>query len=132
MGYRFLADGLVLLHLDFIVFVVGGGWLAWRWPRLAWLHLPVAAWGVWIEWSRGICPLTPLENAYRRRAGEAGYSGSFVEHYILPVLYPAGLTPETQWVLGAIVLLVNVLAYARLWRRRRRNLTRSGRAEGAP
>lgn len=121
MLYRVLADALVLVHLAFVAFVVAGGWLAWRWPRVALLHLPAVAWGVWIEWSHGVCPLTPLENAWRRRAGEGGYTGSFVEHYILPVLYPAGLTPATQWVLGGIVLLVNALVYAMLWRRWRRS-----------
>jgi len=86
------------------VFVVLGGLLVLRWPRLAWAHLPAAAWGVWIEWSAGICPLTPLENRLRRAGGEAGYADSFVEHHVMPVLYPMGLTPDVQAWLAAIVL----------------------------
>lgn len=133
MPYAVLADLLVTLHLAFVAFVVAGGALVWRWPRLAWLHLPAAAWGVWIEWSGGICPLTPLENAWRARAGQAGYAGSFVEQYLVPVLYPAELTPVTQWVLGAAVLAVNAAVYALRWRRlRRHRVSRSARAAGTP
>ncbi|MBP0635958.1 DUF2784 domain-containing protein [Cupriavidus sp. AcVe19-6a] len=118
-----LADLVVIVHGLFIVFVVAGGLLVLRWPRLAWVHLPAAAWGVMIEWSGWICPLTPLENALRRAAGEAGYSEGFVERYLLPLIYPAGLTPAVQLWLGLIVLVVNVTVYAavyaRWWRRRR-------------
>ena len=118
MFYRWLADALVLLHLAFVVFVVAGGLLVLRWPRLAWLHVPAAAWGVWIEWSAGICPLTPLENRLRAAGGEAGYAGSFVEQYVMPVLYPAAITPAIQGWLGAVVLLLNLVVYGWLWRRR--------------
>ncbi|MBP0631956.1 MULTISPECIES: DUF2784 domain-containing protein [unclassified Cupriavidus] len=118
-----LADLVVIVHGLFIVFVVAGGLLVLRWPRLAWVHLPAAAWGVMIEWSGWICPLTPLENALRRAAGEAGYSEGFVERYLLPLIYPVGLTPAVQLWLGLIVLVVNVTVYAavyaRWWRRRR-------------
>jgi uncharacterized membrane protein YhhN len=92
MLYRWLADLVVVLHFGFVLFVVGGGLLALRWPRLARVHLPTAVWGVLIEFGGWLCPLTPLENWLRRRSGGAGYAGGFVEHYVLPVLYPSGLT----------------------------------------
>ena len=112
MLYRLLADAVVVLHLGFVGFVVLGGLLALRWPRAAWVHLPAALWGVWIEFTGRICPLTPLENWLRRQGGDAGYSASFVEHYVIPVLYPAALTRELQWALGGIVIVVNAAAYA--------------------
>ncbi|HEJ3978977.1 TPA: DUF2784 domain-containing protein [Pseudomonas aeruginosa] len=118
MSYRLAADALVWLHLGFILFVLFGGLLPLRWPRLAWLHLPAVAWGCAVEFLGLPCPLTPLENRLRRAAGDAGYSGGFVEHYLLPLLYPAGLTPAVQWILGAIVLLVNLIAYLYLLHRR--------------
>ncbi|WP_019560130.1 MULTISPECIES: DUF2784 domain-containing protein [Caldimonas] len=129
MIYRALADLLVLLHLGFVVFVVLGGFLVWRWPRLVWAHLPAAAWGAWIELSAGICPLTPLENHLRQAGGQAGYTTSFVEHYVMPLLYPVGLTPAVQAWLGIGVMAINALAYG-LWAWRR--LSRSDRATGTP
>ncbi|MCO4864872.1 DUF2784 domain-containing protein [Cupriavidus sp. WGlv3] len=114
-----LADLVVIAHALFIVFVVAGGLLVLRWPRAAWVHLPAAVWGVLIEWAGWICPLTPLENTLRRAAGQAGYSGGFVERYLLPMIYPAGLTPSVQLWLGLVVLVVNVAIYALWWRRRR-------------
>ena len=120
MSARIAADLLVLVHLGFVAFVVAGGFLAIRWPRLAWLHVPAALWGAWVEVTATICPLTPLENAMRRRAGETGYEGGFIEHYLMPVLYPAGLTPERQRWLGALVVAVNLAAYALAIRRARR------------
>jgi Protein of Unknown function (DUF2784). len=120
MLYRMLADALVLLHLGFVAFVVLGALLVRRWPWLAWAHLPAVAWGVWIEWSAGLCPLTPLEQRLRRAGGEAGYASSFVEHYVLPLLYPLGLTPAIQAGLAVCVLALNAGLYAGLWRRRRR------------
>ncbi|MFZ5623370.1 MAG: DUF2784 domain-containing protein [Gemmatimonadota bacterium] len=113
-----LANLLVLFHAAFVLFVVLGGLLVLRWPRLAWLHLPAAIWGAAIEFTGWICPLTPLENRFRRLAGEAGYSGGFIEHYVLPVLYPTGLTRSVQYVLGALVVLLNVVIYAIVVRRR--------------
>jgi len=116
-----LADALVLLHLLFVVFVMTGGFLLVRWPGLLWLHLPAAAWGAYIEFSGGICPLTPLENSLRVLGGGSAYSGDFVERYLLPLLYPAQLTPALQQVLGGVVVGVNLLAYAlayRAWQRR--------------
>jgi len=113
-----LADAVVVVHFLFILFVVAGALLLFRWPRVAWVHLPAAAWGVVVEWAGWICPLTPLENALRREAGHTGYGGGFVERYLLPVIYPAGLTPGIQLLLGTVVLIVNVLIYAIWWRRR--------------
>ena len=115
------ADGLLLLHLLFILFALLGGLLVWRWPRLAWLHLPAAFWGALVELMHWPCPLTPLEQQLRRAAGQAGYDGGFIEHYLLPLIYPAGLTPQIQVLLGLIVLTLNGLVYGLwLWRRRRR------------
>jgi len=118
--YRALADLVLVVHLAFVLFVVLGGLLVLRWPRLAWLHVPAAVWGVLIEYTGWICPLTPLENSLRERGGGAGYSGGFIEHYIQPVLYPAGLTRGTQIVLGSLALLVNLTAYGVVIARRSR------------
>lgn len=121
MLYTTLADLVVLAHFGFVVFVVAGGIAVLRWPRVAWVHLPAAAWGALIEYAGWICPLTPLENALREAGGQAAYSGDFVEHYVVPVLYPAALTRDTQIALGSAVLLVNGIVYWRLvWRARRR------------
>ena len=129
MLYRILADLVVALHFAFVLFVVLGGLFALRWPRAAWLHLPAAIWGAGIEFVAGICPLTPLENRFRRLGGEAGYSGGFVEHYVLPVLYPAGLTHDVQLVLGTIVVVLNVVIYTVVWRRWRRGVGWSRRSD---
>jgi len=120
MGYRALADVILVLHLGFVLFVVLGGLLLVRWPWIAFVHLPAAAWGVWIEYAGAICPLTPLEQQLRQRGGETAYAGGFVEHYITAVLYPAGLTRGIQLVLGSGVLLLNLILYLRWWRRRAR------------
>jgi hypothetical protein len=117
MGYAALASIVLAVHGAFVLFVVAGGALALRWPRAAWAHLPAAAWGAGIELAGGVCPLTPLENQLRRLAGEAGYAGGFVEHYVTAVLYPDGLTRGAQLGLGAAVLLVNSLIYWVLLRR---------------
>ncbi|MEW6426931.1 MAG: DUF2784 domain-containing protein [Thermodesulfobacteriota bacterium] len=119
MLYRLLADLLVAVHLLFILFVLFGGLLALRWRPVVRLHLPAVCWGIVIEWSGWICPLTPLENRLRQKAGQAGYPGGFVEHYLLPVVYPEGLTREVQLVLGGLVLAVNLLVYGLILRRRR-------------
>ena len=120
MLYHHLADLVVAIHLAFVIFVVVGALFVLRWPRLAWMHVPAAIWGVLIEYAGWICPLTPLENWLRRAGGQASYQGGFVEHYVIPVLYPLGLTRATQWVLGTIVLAVNIGAYGALAIRRRR------------
>jgi len=109
---RLAADAVVALHLAFVVFAAVGGLLAWRRLAYAWVHLPALAWAAYVEFSGTICPLTPLENRLRARAGEAGYAGSFVEHYLMPVLYPVGLTPDAQKWIGAALVALNVAIYA--------------------
>ena len=111
MIWSLLADSLVILHFAFTTFVVFGGFLTWRWPRLAVVHLPALVWGCWVEVSHSICPLTPLENHFRHLGGEAGYSGSFLAHYLRSMLYPVGLTGHIQWALAAALIAVNVIAY---------------------
>lgn len=115
--YRLLAGLVVAFHALFIGFIVLGGFLTWRWRRVAWIHVPCAVWGILIEYRGWTCPLTPLENHLRAKAGAAGYSGGFIEHYVLPAIYPAGLTPRIQLVLGTGVLLINLFAYGVLLRR---------------
>lgn len=117
-----LADAVVALHLGFVIFVVFGGLLVLRWPKLIWAHVPAALWGVWIEFAGWICPLTPLENWLRAQAGQTRYATSFVEHYLVPVLYPPALTRDVQWALGGAAFAVNLAVYVVVWRRR----TRSG------
>ncbi len=119
MIYRWLADAVVVLHLGFVVFVMLGGFLLRRWPKLIYAHVPAAVWGVLIEFAGWTCPLTPLENSFRARGGQAGYSGGFIDHYIIPILYPAGLSRNIQWLLGVLALGVNVLAYILFMRRRK-------------
>lgn len=118
MGSRILADLLVLVHLGFVLFVVAGGALVLRWPRLAFAHVPAAVWGAWIELSGGICPLTPWEKLLRERAGQAVYAGDFIGHYVLPVLYPVDLSRDVQIWLGLGVLLTNLALYTVVVRRR--------------
>lgn len=118
MLYAWLATAVVAVHLAFVVFVVAGGLLVRRWPRLAWVHLPCAAWGIYVELAGKICPLTPLENDLRRRAGAAGYAEGFLEHYLVAIVYPSGLTPSLQWTLGALAIAVNLGVYAWVLRRR--------------
>jgi uncharacterized protein DUF2784 len=118
---RLLADAVVLLHLVFIVFALAGGVLVLFRGYIAWLHLPAVAWAAYAEFTATICPLTPLENSLRKQAGQEGYDGGFVEHYLIPLIYPAALTPRLQMLIGAIVVAVNVAVYAAaLWRRSRR------------
>jgi len=114
---RIAADAVLLIHLAFVAFVVLGGFLLLRWPRLAWIHVPALVWGALIEFGGWICPLTPLEVSLRRVAGQAGYSGDFIDHYIVALLYPDGLTRPMQIALGSIVVLINVLIYAMVVRR---------------
>jgi hypothetical protein len=114
--FRAAADLVVLVHVVFVAFVVLGALLVARWPRLAWVHVPAAAWGVFIEFRGWICPLTPLENYLRQRGGSSTYEGEFVEHYILPLLYPAYLTTQVQIWLGSLALTVNVALYWRIIR----------------
>ena len=113
-----MADLVVLLHFAFVLFVVFGGLLVLRWPRVAYVHLPVAVYCVLIEVIGWVCPLTPLEKRLRESAGQQGYEGGFVEHYILPVLYPAGLTRGVQLALGVVVIAINLAIYAVIARAR--------------
>jgi hypothetical protein len=117
--YRLLADLTVAVHLAFLVFVVAGGFLARRYRWLVIPHLFCVAWGVYVEAAGAICPLTPLENRFAARAGQAGYQGSFIEHYLVPLIYPERLTREVQWALAGLLVAVNVVAYLRLLRRRK-------------
>lgn len=119
MRYRLLADLTLLLHLAFVVFAMVGGLLVLKWPRLAWLHLPAAAWGALVEFTGWICPLTPLETSLRAMGGESVSGSDFIGRYLLPVLYPTGLTGDLQVVLGMGVLAVNTALYTWLWRRRK-------------
>lgn len=127
MIYRVLADLVVLLHFAFILFVVVGGLLVWRWRRVAWAHLPAAVWGTLIMVVGWTCPLTPLEHLLRARGGEAGYAGGFIAHYIEPVIYPGGLTPGMHMALGTGVVVLNLPIY---WRMARR-LSAAGRGRGS-
>lgn len=112
MGYRFLADAVLLVHLAFILFVAFGALLVARWPRLLPLHLAAAAWGVGIELLGAICPLTYVENHMRLQAGGAGYRGGFIDHYLLPLIYPGAMSRGLQYALAAAVLIVNAALYA--------------------
>jgi len=118
MIYQWLADLVVVFHFVFILFALFGALLV-LWRRwIVWFHLPAAVWAMMVELNSWICPLTPLENYFRRLAGKAGFGGSFIEHYLIPVIYPAGLTPNIQIILGGIVLVVNVAIYVMVFRQR--------------
>lgn len=120
MGWAILADAVLVLHGAFIAWATLGALAVWRWPRLVWVHLPALAWGVWIEASAGICPLTPLENVLRHRAGQLGYDGSFIDHHLGALIYPQGLTPAVQWRIALGLAAFNLLLYALMvWRRAR-------------
>lgn len=115
-----LADLVLATHAAFVLFVIAGGLLAFKWPRILWVHAPAAAWGVIVEYAGFTCPLTPLEVALRERAGGTGYEGGFIEHYIEGLLYPSDLTREVQIALGTLALLVNASVYWAVFRRARR------------
>lgn len=112
MFYRLLADTVLALHFAFVAFALLGGLLVLRRPRVAWLHLPTLLWGIIVQWADWICPLTPLENHLRVLGGEAGYAGGFIQHYLMPLLYPDNLTLDLRIILGAVLLIVNVAVYA--------------------
>ena len=120
MGYRLLADLVVVLHLAFLLFTVLGGLLVFRWRWFPWLHLPAATWGMFVELSGRVCPLTDLENWLRQAGGGIGDERDFIDRYLMPILYPPGLTRGMQLALGACVLVVNVMIYTTVWRRRTR------------
>lgn len=117
MYYWILANLTVILHFIFVCFVVLGGLLIFRWRWIFLLHLPAAVWGALIEYQGWLCPLTPLEQQFRQMAGQAGYAGGFIAHYLLPVLYPSDLTRAVQIVLGSFVIAINILVYGWLIRR---------------
>jgi hypothetical protein len=117
MVYRVLADLVVMMHLAFVLFAVLGGFLVIKWKRYAWIHVPIVVWAALIEFAGWVCPLTPLENWLRERGGEIVYRSGFVEHYILPLLYPTVLTRRLQIALGLLVLIINVVIYGWVWRR---------------
>jgi hypothetical protein len=118
MWYQLLADAVVILHLAFVLFVLFGGLLALWKPRMVWLHLPAALWGAAVEFGGWVCPLTPFEQWLRLEGGQPGYRSDFIEEYVLPVLYPAGLTHHLQVALGTLVVVVNMAIYGWLWRRK--------------
>jgi hypothetical protein len=122
LTYRALADLVVGLHFIFVLFVVLGGLLVLRWRWMVYLHLPAAIWGAAIEFAGWVCPLTPLEQWLRRKAGDTAYAGGFIEHYILPVLYPSALTRDIQLVLGVLVIVLNLAIYTYVFRKRRTRL----------
>ena len=124
MHYTVAADVLVIAHLAFIMFVMLGGLLLLKWPRLIYLHLPAVAWGTLVELRGWLCPLTPLEQHYRTLAGETGYSDSFVQHYLLPLIYPAGLTRDVQTLLAMCVITINLVIYAVMYVKYQRNSRR--------
>lgn len=111
MFYKLAADAVVVIHLLFIIFALAGGLLLFLKRWIVWIHLPAVVWAVLIEWKGWICPLTPLENHLRQKAQFAAYEEGFIEHYLLPVIYPAGLTPQIQYFLGVFVIAVNFLVY---------------------
>ncbi len=121
MVYSFLADIVTIIHLLFILFVIFGGFLVLKWRWIIYFHIPAAVWGALIEFKGWICPLTPWENQLRQAGGEAGYSGGFIEHYILPVMYPENLTQEIQVILGIFVIVINLTVYGWIiyrWRKK--------------
>lgn len=118
--YRIAADGVVVIHLGFILFVFLGGFTLWRWPRMIWVHVPTAVWGGLVELIGAPCPLTPLENHLRTLGHTETYGGGFIDHYIMPIVYPPGLTRETQVVLGVLVVGINFFIYFRFLTRQRR------------
>src|SRR5215471_3746039 len=117
---RIAADAVLVVHLAFVVFVVAGGALVLRWPKLAWVHVPAFAWGALVEFNGWICPLTPLEVSLRKAAGESGYVGDFIEHYVVALLYPEGLTRTIQMAFGGLVVLINAAVYFLIARRARK------------
>lgn len=119
MSARLAADVVVLLHLGLILFAVSGGLFALRNLHWLWLHLPALAWGLWVELHQGLCPLTCIENAMRQRAGEAGYAGGFIDHYLLPLIYPPGLGALQQLVIGTVFALWSFAVYGLVWRHHR-------------
>ena len=120
MTARYLADALVATHFAFIVFVIAGGLLTLKHRGWAMLHLPAVAWAAWTEFTATVCPLTPWENSLRIEAGDAGYAGGFIEHYVIPLIYPEALTAHAQFLMGIGIVALNAAVYAFAWRKWRR------------
>lgn len=127
MLFSFGADLLVIIHLGFIVFVVLGGFMLLKWRWLIFVHLPAVLWGVLLEFRGWLCPLTPLEQALRRMGEQQGYTGGFIQHYLLPVIYPPALEEDTQFILGVLVILINVIIYLWVILRRDGKIKQAGR-----
>jgi len=127
MTARLLADVVVAAHFAFVAFVVAGGLLVFDDRRWATIHLPAVAWGAWTEFTGTLCPLTPLEDSLRREAGDAGYGGGFIEHYLIPMIYPEALTARVQVLLGVVVITLNAAVYALAWRKWRRDRRLAGK-----
>ena len=123
MIYSFLSDLLVVFHLVFILYVMAGALLIFKWQKALWLHLPACFWGITVEFTGWICPLTPWEIQLRRLAGEEGYTGSFIEQYLIPIIYPSGLNREIQMLLVSTVLIVNLSLYILILIKRRKRKT---------
>ena len=123
MIYSFLADLLMLFHLVFILYVMAGALLIFKWPKTLWLHLPACFWGMTVEFTGWICPLTPWEIRLRRLAGDEDYNGSFIEQYLIPIIYPSGLNREMQMLLGVTVLIVNLSLYTLILLKSRKRKT---------
>lgn len=122
MAYRVAADLVMVLHFLFVVFVLLGGIAVWRWFWVAWLHVPAFAWGVLVAVNRWICPLTPLEQRLRAAAGDEGYQGGFIAHYIEPLIYPEGVGYEFKMFFAGMLAILNVALYWHAWRRRKLHL----------
>ncbi len=119
--YLWLANLIIVIHFLFIVFVLFGGLLVLRWPKLIWLHLPAIVWGFLVELNGWLCPLTPWENQFRQLAGKLVYEGDFIGEYLIPLIYPVNLTREMQFMFAAIVVLLNAVIYFFIWRKTRRS-----------
>jgi hypothetical protein len=122
MAYMLTADLILVLHFLFILFVLFGGFLCLHRIRWIWLHLTAVVWGVWVEWANMICPLTPLENHYRQQVSGQEYSEGFIEHYLVPLIYPEQLTDSLRYFLGALVLIVNLIIYLYVFRKRKKRV----------
>ena len=126
MYFRLAADSIILLHLAFILFALLGGAMTVWWRWVPFVHLPAAAWGFIVELTGSGCPLTYFENYFRLKAGQSGYTESFVEHYLFNIIYPSGLTREIQFALAGVVVIVNIAIYGWLFFRRRAGQVKDG------
>ncbi len=121
MPYRFLAELVLLIHFSFILFVVFGGFAVLKWKRIIYYHIPAALWGIVIEITGWVCPLTPLEIELRVRAGSGFYTGGFIDRYLTPIVYPPGFTRQLQYYLAAGLIIINAAAYFLVWKKLRKS-----------